>query len=150
MYVWLRKRLEWNRWYEQAMQLYKWYINELNMILETQMNAINRSKNLVRFRNINARFWKHLISYHFFSPFQPGGSFFITTLNKTAASYALAVVAAEYVFKLNAPGTHDWNKFVAPETLETVLKKSKSRLSWYSEPSSYRQNLNLLNTSMDM
>ena len=61
----------------------------------------------------------------FFS--QPGGSIFFTTINKTAQSYALAVVGAERLARLVEPGTHDWNKFISPEELESLLQQSECR-----------------------
>ena len=57
--------------------------------------------------------------------FQPGGSIFFTTINKTAQSYALAVVGAERLARLVEPGTHDWNKFISPEELESLLQQSE-------------------------
>jgi len=36
---------------------------------------------------------------------------------------ALAIVAAEYVLRLVPPGTHEWAKFVAPETLAAELRE---------------------------
>ena len=60
-------------------------------------------------------------------PLQPGGSIFFTTINKTAQSYALAVVGAERLVGLVEPGTHDWSKFIAPEELESLLQQSKQR-----------------------
>ena len=50
---------------------------------------------------------------------------FFTTINKTAASYALGVLAAEQVLRLVPQGTHDWEKFISPEDLQFMLKQSK-------------------------
>lgn len=47
----------------------------------------------------------------------PGGLLFLSTLNRTAASYAIAKIGAEYVLKLLPIGTHDWHKFIKPEEL---------------------------------
>lgn len=55
---------------------------------------------------------------------KPGGSIFVTTLNKTYLSYALGIVGAENVFKLVAPGTHDWDKFISPQDLQYILDQS--------------------------
>jgi polyprenyldihydroxybenzoate methyltransferase/3-demethylubiquinol 3-O-methyltransferase len=57
--------------------------------------------------------------------FQPGGSLFFTTINKTQLSYYLGVIAAEYIFGIVPRGTHDWEKFVPPEELKFMLNKSK-------------------------
>jgi len=56
---------------------------------------------------------------------KPGGSIFFTTMNKTSLSYALAVVAAEYMFRIVPPGTHDWDKFISPgEILDALLSSN--------------------------
>jgi 2-polyprenyl-6-hydroxyphenyl methylase/3-demethylubiquinone-9 3-methyltransferase len=46
---------------------------------------------------------------------------FVATLNKTLKSLALAKIGAEYVLRWLPPGTHDWNKFVEPDTLTQLL-----------------------------
>ena len=53
-----------------------------------------------------------------------GGSFFLTTINRTQRSYFGAILAAEYVLRLLPTGTHDWNKFITPQELETMLQNS--------------------------
>ncbi|XP_071113778.1 ubiquinone biosynthesis O-methyltransferase, mitochondrial-like [Haliotis cracherodii] len=55
---------------------------------------------------------------------KPGGSLFITTLNKTYISYMLGVMAAERLFRLVSPGTHDWNKFIDPQDLQFMLTQN--------------------------
>ncbi len=47
----------------------------------------------------------------------PGGKVFISTLNRTFRSLAIAKVGAEYVARLLPRGTHDWRRFVPPEAL---------------------------------
>lgn len=53
---------------------------------------------------------------------RPGGAFFGATLNRTAKSYALAVVGAEYVLRWLPAGTHDWRKFVKPAEFAAMLR----------------------------
>lgn len=53
---------------------------------------------------------------------KPGGSFFVTTFNRTTASLIGGVFLAEYVFKLLPKETHDWNQFISPVELEDMLK----------------------------
>ncbi|KAK2902852.1 hypothetical protein Q8A67_007565 [Cirrhinus molitorella] len=53
---------------------------------------------------------------------KPGGSLFITTLNKTNLSYVFGIVAAEQLLRIVPSGTHDWEKFVSPEDLERLLE----------------------------
>jgi 2-polyprenyl-6-hydroxyphenyl methylase/3-demethylubiquinone-9 3-methyltransferase len=47
----------------------------------------------------------------------PGGNAFFSTLNRNAKSFALAIVAAEYVLGLVPPGTHEYLKLVRPSEL---------------------------------
>jgi 2-polyprenyl-6-hydroxyphenyl methylase/3-demethylubiquinone-9 3-methyltransferase len=53
---------------------------------------------------------------------KPGGLMFVATLNKTLKALALAKVAAEYILGWLPPGTHDWDKFVEPPKLRTMLE----------------------------
>uniref|UniRef100_A0A3P9JW48 Ubiquinone biosynthesis O-methyltransferase, mitochondrial n=1 Tax=Oryzias latipes TaxID=8090 RepID=A0A3P9JW48_ORYLA len=55
---------------------------------------------------------------------KPGGSLFITTINKTKLSYALAIVVAEQLLRIVPRGTHDWEKFISPEELERLLESN--------------------------
>ncbi|KAM4735785.1 ubiquinone biosynthesis O-methyltransferase, mitochondrial [Anableps anableps] len=55
---------------------------------------------------------------------KPGGSLFITTLNKTNLSYVLAIVVAEQLLHIVPRGTHDWEKFVSPVELERLLESN--------------------------
>lgn len=55
---------------------------------------------------------------------KPGGFMIVATLNKTLKSLALAKIGAEYVLRWLPPGTHDWNRFVAPVELRRMLEES--------------------------
>jgi 2-polyprenyl-6-hydroxyphenyl methylase/3-demethylubiquinone-9 3-methyltransferase len=48
---------------------------------------------------------------------RPGGHVFISTLNRTLKSYAMAVIGAEYVLRLLPTGTHTYEKFIRPSEL---------------------------------
>uniref|UniRef100_A0A182QPY8 Ubiquinone biosynthesis O-methyltransferase, mitochondrial n=1 Tax=Anopheles farauti TaxID=69004 RepID=A0A182QPY8_9DIPT len=52
---------------------------------------------------------------------KPGGSMFITTINKTTPSWLGAIVAAEQIFHLVPEGTHDWDKFISPLDVQRIL-----------------------------
>lgn len=54
----------------------------------------------------------------------PGGLFFFSTLNRTARSFALGIVAAEYLLGWVPRGTHDWRKFVTPEEFRKLLDEA--------------------------
>ncbi len=47
----------------------------------------------------------------------PGGVLVMSTLNRTAKSYLLAILGAEYVLRWLEPGTHRWRAFVKPHEL---------------------------------
>ena len=47
---------------------------------------------------------------------------FIATLNKTLKSYIFAIVGAEYILRWLPIGTHEWEKFLKPAELISILK----------------------------
>jgi 2-polyprenyl-6-hydroxyphenyl methylase/3-demethylubiquinone-9 3-methyltransferase len=49
---------------------------------------------------------------------RPGGLVFFSTLNRNLKSYALAIVAAEYLLGMLPRGTHDYARFVRPSELD--------------------------------
>lgn len=51
----------------------------------------------------------------------PGGMMILSTLNRTLKAYALAIVCAEYVLRWLPAGTHQWDRFVRPDELQTAL-----------------------------
>jgi 2-polyprenyl-6-hydroxyphenyl methylase / 3-demethylubiquinone-9 3-methyltransferase len=51
----------------------------------------------------------------------PGGLFVFSTLNRTAASYATAIIGAEYLLRVIPRGTHDWKKFITPAEMSDFL-----------------------------
>ncbi len=55
---------------------------------------------------------------------KPGGMLIGATLNRTARSFALAIVGAEYVLRLLPVGTHDWNRFVRPSEFALPLRRA--------------------------
>ncbi len=55
---------------------------------------------------------------------RPGGVFIGATLNRTARSFALAIVGAEYVLGWLPRGTHDWQRFVRPSEFVLGLRRA--------------------------
>jgi 2-polyprenyl-6-hydroxyphenyl methylase/3-demethylubiquinone-9 3-methyltransferase len=47
----------------------------------------------------------------------PGGLVFVSTLNRTLRSLAVAKIGAEYIARLLPRGTHDWRRFLPPDAL---------------------------------
>lgn len=52
---------------------------------------------------------------------RPGGILFVSTINRTLASFLGAIVAAEYLLRWLPRGTHHWRKFPKPRELEDLL-----------------------------
>lgn len=48
---------------------------------------------------------------------KPDGILIMSTLNRTAKSYALGIIAAEHILRWVPRGTHDWKKFIKPSEL---------------------------------
>ena len=53
---------------------------------------------------------------------RPGGRLFLSTLNRTPAAFALAIVGAEYVARLLPKGTHQYRDFIKPSELGAWLR----------------------------
>ena len=48
---------------------------------------------------------------------RPGGSVFVSTLNRNLKSFLMAIVGAEYVLKLLPRGTHEYDRLIRPAEL---------------------------------
>lgn len=55
---------------------------------------------------------------------KPGGLVIFSTLNRTPKSFALGIVAAEYILRWVPTGTHQWNKFVKPSELAELAENA--------------------------
>ena len=53
---------------------------------------------------------------------KPGGLVFLSTLNRTAKAWALAIAGAEYLLRWLPRGTHDWKKFLKPSEVVRGLR----------------------------
>src|SRR4051812_17053906 len=53
---------------------------------------------------------------------KPDGLVFLSTLNRTAKAWALAIAGAEYVLRWLPRGTHDWRKFLKPSEVVRGLR----------------------------
>jgi len=56
------------------------------------------------------------------------GIMFVATINKTLKSYLFAIIGAEYILRWLPIGTHEWEKFIKPEDLVTILSKHNLKL----------------------
>jgi 2-polyprenyl-6-hydroxyphenyl methylase/3-demethylubiquinone-9 3-methyltransferase len=59
---------------------------------------------------------------------KPGGRLFVSTLNRTPAAFALAIVGAEYIARLLPKGTHQYRDFIKPSELATWLRQAGMQL----------------------
>ena len=57
-----------------------------------------------------------------------GGRLFLSTLNRTPAAFALAIVGAEYVARLLPKGTHQYRDFIKPSELAAWLREAGMEL----------------------
>jgi 2-polyprenyl-6-hydroxyphenyl methylase/3-demethylubiquinone-9 3-methyltransferase len=55
---------------------------------------------------------------------RPGGRLVVSTLNRTPAAFALAIVGAEYVARVLPKGTHQYRDFIKPSELAKWLREA--------------------------
>jgi len=53
------------------------------------------------------------------------GLMFVATLNRTAKSYLLGIIGAEYIMHWLPKGTHEWKKFLKPYEINQQFEKNK-------------------------
>jgi 2-polyprenyl-6-hydroxyphenyl methylase / 3-demethylubiquinone-9 3-methyltransferase len=59
---------------------------------------------------------------------RPGGGLVLATLNRTFRSFALGIVAAEYVLGWLPRGTHRWSRFLRPSEAACPLRRAGLRI----------------------
>ena len=82
---------------------------------------------------LNMEIIEHVEDINFFlksctNLLKKNGIMFVATLNKTLKSYIFAIVGAEYILRWLPIGTHQWEKFVKPNELISVLKENNLKL----------------------
>lgn len=50
-----------------------------------------------------------------------GGMMFVATINRNPISWLFAIIGAEYILGWLPKGTHQWNRFVKPQELESII-----------------------------
>jgi 2-polyprenyl-6-hydroxyphenyl methylase/3-demethylubiquinone-9 3-methyltransferase len=55
---------------------------------------------------------------------KPGGSLFVSTLNRTPLAFGAAILGAEHVLKLLPRGTHHYEQFLKPSEIAAELRAS--------------------------
>jgi 2-polyprenyl-6-hydroxyphenyl methylase/3-demethylubiquinone-9 3-methyltransferase len=59
---------------------------------------------------------------------RPGGDVFVSTINRNAKAYLLAIVGAEYVMRMLPRGTHDYERFIRPSELARAARAAGLRV----------------------
>ncbi|MFP7721857.1 bifunctional 2-polyprenyl-6-hydroxyphenol methylase/3-demethylubiquinol 3-O-methyltransferase UbiG [Lysobacter sp. A3-1-A15] len=59
---------------------------------------------------------------------KPGGRLVVSTLNRTPAAFALAIVGAEYIARLLPKGTHQYRDFIKPSELAAWMRAAGLQL----------------------
>ena len=54
---------------------------------------------------------------------KPGGRVFLSTINRTPAAFAVAIVGAEYIARLLPRGTHSYQTFITPAELARWVRE---------------------------
>ena len=52
---------------------------------------------------------------------KPDGLLFVSTINRTAKSFALTIVGAEYILRYLPIGTHQWESYKSPQEVQQLL-----------------------------
>ena len=59
---------------------------------------------------------------------KPGGHVYFSTINRNPKAYVLAIVGAEYILRLLAKGTHDYDKFIKPSEMAQWIRDAELTL----------------------
>ena len=60
---------------------------------------------------------------------EPGGTLFLSTLNRTKRAWLIAKFGAEYVMRLLPRGTHEWRAFLSPAEIGRMLRTEGLRVA---------------------
>lgn len=63
---------------------------------------------------------------------RPGGALVLATLNRTLSSFALGIVAAEYILGWVPRGTHHWSRFLRPSEVARELRRNGLQMAHLS------------------
>jgi 2-polyprenyl-6-hydroxyphenyl methylase/3-demethylubiquinone-9 3-methyltransferase len=77
---------------------------------------------------------------------KPGGTLFLSTINRNPRSWITAIVGAEYIFKLLPKGTHEFSKFIKPSELASYIRHANAELietrGMFYNPINHKAHLN--------
>ena len=55
---------------------------------------------------------------------KPGGLLLCSTINRNPKSYVVAIIGAERIMRWLPKGTHEWDKFITPDELYSLIKNA--------------------------
>jgi 2-polyprenyl-6-hydroxyphenyl methylase/3-demethylubiquinone-9 3-methyltransferase len=55
---------------------------------------------------------------------RPGGSVFLSTLNRTPKAFGVAIIGAEYLLRILPRGTHEYARFLRPAELAAMARSA--------------------------
>jgi len=102
--------------------------------MDLNIDYIHCSPENLKFKNkfdviLNMEVVEHVLSVDLFikncsALIEKNGIMFVATINKNLKSYFYAILGVEYILKWLPIGTHDWNKFLTPQELNTIATKN--------------------------
>ena len=119
---------------EKNIQVAKIHSKKNNLDIKYKCASPENFSTKVKFDVIlNMEIVEHVEDVNFFLKsssklLRKGGIMFIATLNKTLKSYLFAIIGAEYILRWLPVGTHEWEKFVKPEDLVSILRNHNLKL----------------------
>jgi len=119
---------------EQNIKIAKYHLKKSKLDIRYFHTSPEKFTSIKKFDVIlNMEIIEHVNDVNFFinqsSKFlKKSGIMFIATLNQTLKSYLFAIVGAEYILRWLPIGTHEWEKFIKPESLIKVCKKNSLNL----------------------
>ena len=107
---------------------YKLNINYLNTTIELHVNSDNKYDIILCLEVL-----EHVANPSDFIAnlsklLAPGGLLIVSTINRTAKSYLLAIVGAEYVLRWVPVNTHNYSKFIKPSELVQMSRTTDLRI----------------------
>ena len=89
-----------------------------NLDLKNEFDVILNMEVVEHVEDIN------LFINNFSKLIKKNGIMFVATINKNLKSYVFAILGAEYILRWLPIGTHDWDKFLTPQELESIANKN--------------------------
>ena len=113
---------------EKNIKVAKLHAKKNNLNIEYLCTSPENFKENTKFDVIlNMEIIEHVENVDFFLEscsklLKKNGIMFVATINKTLKSYLFAIIGAEYIMRWLPKGTHEWNKFITPEELFSLIE----------------------------